>query len=94
MQLPFWLTAVCCMLLWMAVPNSLVIGSSVLQVRYGFSMDMAGFFFTLPYIVAGLIAIPLGWFVSKHGGRKYVSIGGMLFMALGHGMNIYLPDCK
>lgn len=56
-------------------------------------MDNAGFFFTLPYIVSGIIAVPLGWFVSKYGYRKWVSIGGMLFMAAGHGMNIFLPDC-
>jgi fucose permease len=93
MPTPFWLTALCCMLLWMAVPNSLIIGSTVLQVRYGFSMDDAGFFFTLPYIVAGIIAVPLGWFVSKCGYRKLVCISGMLLMAVGHGLNIYLPDC-
>lgn len=93
MKLPFWLTAFCCMFLWMCVPNSLVIGSAVLQVRFGFSMDDAGFFFTLPYIVSGVLAVPLGWFVFKYGCRKWVSIGGMLIMAMGHALNLYLDDC-
>jgi MFS family permease len=56
-------------------------------------MDDAGFLFTLPYIVSGLLAVPLGSFVSRYGYRKIISITGMVLMALGHAINIYLPDC-
>jgi len=84
MELPFWLTCLSCMCTYIAIVNSLVVGSSLLQAKFGFSIDEAGMIFSLPYIIAALVSVPVGAFVSTFGYRMTVTLVGSVIMLIAH----------
>jgi len=84
MELPFWLTCLSCMCTYIAIVNSLVVGSSLLQAKFGFSIDEAGMIFSLPYIIAALVSVPVGVFVSTFGYRMTVTLVGSVIMLIAH----------
>jgi len=84
MELPFWLTCLSCMCTYIAIVNSLVVGSSLLQAKFGFSIDEAGMIFSLPYIIAALVSVPVGIFVSTFGYRMTVTLVGSVIMLIAH----------
>ena len=55
------------MLRYIAVVNSIVIAGAVLQTRFNYDEIEAGFYYTLPYIVAAVFSPILGAFVDKFG---------------------------
>jgi MFS family permease len=89
----FWYTCLSCMFMQIAINNSITIGSSVLQIRYGFSITEAGFIFTLPYVIAAIFSPILGLIVEKFGHRNQVSIAGSCCMVIAHSMQLFIPDC-
>lgn len=93
LELPFWLTCLSCMCTYIAIINSIVIGSSVLQSRFNYSEVEAGFYFTMPYVIAAIFSPILGWFVDKYGKRMTVTLIGSLLMILAHVYNLLMPDC-
>ena len=78
---------------YIAIINSIVIASAVLQERFGYDEVQAGFFFTLPYLVAAVTAPPVGFFVSKVGHRMTVTVVGSMLMIIAHAMQLFIPDC-
>lgn len=78
---------------YIAIINSIVIGSSVLQSRFKYSEVEAGFYFTMPYVIAAIFSPILGWFVDKYGQRMTVTLIGSLLMISGHTYNLLMPDC-
>jgi nitrate/nitrite transporter NarK len=84
MELPFWLTCLSSMCTYIAIVNSLVVGSSLLQAKFGFSIDEAGMIFSLPYIIAALVSVPVGVFVSTFGYRMTVTLVGSVIMLIAH----------
>jgi len=78
---------------YISIINSLVIGSAVLQTRFGYTETSAGFVFTMPYLVAAFMSPFTGLFVDKFGHRMRVIIIGSLFNVAAHVINLTLPDC-
>ena len=68
----------------MAIVNSLVVGSTLLQTKFGFTIDEAGMIFSLPYIIAAAVSVPIGAFVSKYGYRMTVTLVGSIIMLIAH----------
>lgn len=90
---PFWLTCLSCFCTYVAVVNSIFMGSSVLQTRFGFSIDMAGLLFTMPYIVSAILSPFMGWFVDKYGYRLTMCNLGAAVMLFAHIIQPCIPDC-
>merc|ERR1712224_689857 len=78
---------------YIAIINSIVIGSTVLQKRFKYSEVEAGFFFTMPYVIAAIMSPILGWFVDKYGQRMTVTLTGALLMITAHVYQVCMPDC-
>ena len=91
---PFWFTCGSCMCTYISIINSLVVGSALLQARFGYDEVSAGFVFTMPYLVAAFMSPFTGMFVDKFGHRMRVIIIGSLFNVLAHVINLSLPDCE
>lgn len=83
-----------CFCTYVAIINSIVIGSKVLQQRFHYSEVEAGYYFTLPYIIAAFLSPILGWFVEKYGKRMTITLGGSILMIAAHVIQICLPDCQ
>ena len=92
-EIPFWLTCLSCMCTYIAVINSIVIGSSVLTTRFNYTEVEAGFYFTLPYVISAICSPVLGWFVDKYGQRMTVTLSGAFLMIIAHLMQLSIPDC-
>lgn len=92
-ELPFWMTCMSCMCTYIAIINSIVIASAVLQTRFGYSEIEAGWFFTLPYLVAAGLSPPIGLFVSKFGYRMTVTCFGSFLMICAHILLMTVDDC-
>ena len=93
LSVPFWLTCFSCMCTYIGIINSLIIGSSVLQTRFAFTEVEAGFYFTLPYLVAAILSPICGVIVEKYGKRMTINIWGSAIMVIAHIYQICLPDC-
>lgn len=93
-ELPFWLTCLSCFCTYIAIINSIVIGSKVLQQRFGYSEVEAGYYFTLPYMIAAIFSPLLGWFVEKYGKRMTITLTGSFLMTAAHVIQLCLPDCE
>ena len=93
LELPFWLTCLSCMCTYISIINSIIIGSAVLQNRFKFSEQKAGFFFTLPYVISAVCSPVLGWFVDKYGKRMSVTLIGAGLMVAAHTMEVMIDDC-
>jgi len=70
--------------MYVSIVNTIVIGSSVLQTRFGYTEVQAGYVFTLPYIVAACVCPFLGLFVARHGHRMTITIIGQMIMICSH----------
>lgn len=93
MELPFWLTCLSCCCTYIAIINSLVVGSSLLQTKFNFTIDEAGMIFSLPYIIAAAVSVPIGAFVSKFGYRMTVTLIGSVIMLIGHIVQLTITSC-
>ena len=93
LSIPFWLTCLSCMCTYISIINSLVIGSSVLQTRFNYSEIEAGFYFTLPYVVAAIFSPICGIFVERYGKRMTITILGSVLMVVAHVYQVLMPDC-
>jgi MFS family permease len=78
---------------YIAIINSLVVGSSLLQARFNYTIDEAGMIFSMPYIIAAAVSVPVGWFVSKFGYRMTVTLIGSMIMLAAHVIQISISDC-
>jgi MFS family permease len=78
---------------YISIINSIIIGSAVLQDRFHFSEERAGFFFTLPYVISAVCSPILGWFVDKYGKRMSVTLIGAGLMVAAHTYNVMINDC-
>ena len=65
----------------------------MLQKRFNYGQVEAGYYFTLPYIVAAIFSPILGWFVEKYGHRMTITILGSVLMIAAHSFELCLPDC-
>ena len=75
---------------YIAIVNSIVIGSAVLQKRFGFNEVEAGYWFTIPYIVSAVLSPIIGIFVEKFGHRMTVSIAGTTLMLVAHVIQLFI----
>jgi len=83
--------ACCCT--YIAIINSIVIAGAVLQKRFNFDEVEAGFYFTLPYLVAAVFSPPLGLIVARFGNRMTCTLCGSALMIVAHAMQLVTPDC-
>lgn len=91
---PFWYTCVSCMGTFIGVINFIGIASSLLQDRFGYDEVSAGFFFTLPYLVAAVMSPIMGWFITYYGYRMTINMIGAGLMLFSHAMLLFVPDCE
>jgi MFS family permease len=90
----FWYTCISCCLMQIAINNFLVIGSAVLQTRYGWTEIQAGYLFPMPYVFAAFLSPILGKIIDKYGFRNQFSIIGSFCMITAHAMQLFMPDCE
>jgi MFS family permease len=53
----------------------------------------AGFYFTIPYIVAAVCSPLCGLFVEKYGKRMTITIWGSALLVIAHIYQVSIPDC-
>lgn len=78
---------------FIGVINFIAIASDLLQARFGFDEVSAGFYFTLPYLVAAICSPIMGVFITYVGYRMTINIMGALFMLTSFIMLLIVPDC-
>ena len=88
------MTCVACLCNYITIINSIAISSAVLQTRFGFNEIEAGYFFTLPYVVAAVLSPMIGIFVTKFGYRMTVICVGQLINVIAHILLMTIPDCE
>ena len=65
----FWLMAIDCLLTFSIIETTIAIGTDILDKLYMWPEMETGMFVTAPYLICGILLIPLGWFVDKYGRR-------------------------
>jgi len=65
----FWLMAVDCLLTFATIETTIAIGTDIMEKLYQWPDHATGMFVTAPYLICGLLLIPMGLFVDKHGRR-------------------------
>ena len=65
----FWLMAVDCLLTFSIIETTISIGTDIMEKLYQWSDDEIGMFVTVPYLICGILLIPLGFIVDKYGNR-------------------------
>jgi nitrate/nitrite transporter NarK len=73
LKLPFWLIIANTFFVNSAVITYIVISSSLLQEKYGFSEMQAGQIYSIPYMIAACISPCAGLYIDKHGKRARFS---------------------
>ena len=72
------------MFTYLGVINSMVVLSSILQVKYGYSEIDAGFYFTMPYMIAAIWTPFLGMYIEKYRNYQSVTYCGSFLMLIAH----------
>lgn len=62
-------------------------------MRFGYTETSVGFIYTMPYIIATVLAPILGLFIDRFGYRVHIMVGGSCFMIFGHAIQLFIPDC-
>ena len=93
LDIHFWLACCSSFCTYIAVVNTIVIGSKYLQLRFNYSLEEAGYYFTLPYILAAFFSPFIGYFIQRYGQRMSVLLLGSFFMIGAHTFNLCLDDC-
>ena len=75
------------------IANFTSISSEMLQIRYGYSDTLAGFWFSIPYSLSAGFNIILGLFCDKYGYLFPVKFAGCILMIAAHVLQIMIPDC-
>lgn len=96
LDLRFWLLAFSYMLTIMAIVNSIIIASKVLEVKFHYEVEQAGFFLDIPYIIAAVLNPAIGYTVDKYLKKQRVGVIllGSLIMIAAIVIAILLPDCE
>lgn len=94
LSLKYWLTSASMNFIYIATIDSITIGSKQLQDRYGFDSEQAGYLTTIPYLIAGISSLPLGWFVEKFGYKDATALIGSIFIIGGHLLSLFMPECN
>ena len=79
---------------YIAIINSIVVASSMLQVKFNYSEIDAGYYFTMPYIIAAVISPFLGFFVNIYGYHFQVTMLGSIIMIGAHVLSLLMPNCN
>ena len=94
-EMPFYYLCLACMFNYIAIIDSIIVGSLALQERFSYDMDTAGIFYTMPYVVAAVFSPILGWYVDQYGKRMTVTLVGAGLMVCAHTVSIMAPaDCN
>ena len=93
LESPLWLTCFSCAFTFNAVACYSTIGSSQLQDRFQYDSVSAGKLFSIPYIVAAVVNIPVGLFVSKFGQRMSVVFLGQIVLVGAFIIFILIENC-
>jgi MFS family permease len=88
----YWYSCLACCFTYISVVNYVMIASSILQNRYNYTKDEAGYLFTGPYYVAAFVSPMIGAYVNKYGNRMQVTLVGSAIGALAHASSFYDPD--
>ena len=73
------------MCVYIAVCNSINIGYTALKVRFAFTDEEAGLFFTMPYIISALLSLPVGLFIDRYDHhRMTLTLIGSSVLVLSH----------
>lgn len=73
-----------------------MISSKVLQLRFGYTVDEAGFIINIPSIISAIFNPIAGILIDKYGEnhRFHLIVGGSLLLCLGEAFLILIPDCE
>jgi len=72
--LPFWLLTGSCVMTYMSFYSFMNISSDLLQTRFSFSLESAGWTMGLPYVIAAIVTPFLGYAVDLYGLKTLASI--------------------
>lgn len=71
---PFWLLTVSCLLIYAVIfPFISTNANQMLQIKYGFTSEEAGFYYSLPYLISAFLCAPFGLVIDKVGRRALFS---------------------
>lgn len=66
--------AIDCLLTFSIIETTIAIGTDILDKLYEWPEEDTGMFVTVPYLICGVLLIPLGLFVDKYGRRQTIII--------------------
>lgn len=90
----FWLMAIDCLLTFSIIETTIAIGTDILDKLYEWPETDTGMFVTAPYLICGLLLIPLGWFVDKYGKRQTVIIVQGVITLSSFFIFLAVPKCQ
>lgn len=93
MKASYWCTVSCSFGFYVTVINAIVVASSMLQDRFGYTEDETGFYYTLPYLVTSVSSPFIGGFVDYTGIRMPTILTGASLLFTAHMTLLLVPDC-
>lgn len=93
LELPFWLTCFSAMATYFSIVNWIAYAGQQNMTRFGYTATSVGFIYTMPYIIATVLAPILGIFIDKFGYRVHIMVAGSIFMIMAHLVQLFIPDC-
>ena len=68
-SVPFWLCSVSLTLTYMAILTYLLNCADMLQIRFGFNRNTAGFYYSIPTFISAFLCPVMGFVIDKVGKR-------------------------
>jgi len=92
-KVSFWLLTTSCVLTYASILPYLQIVSGLLQSKYGFTPEEAGYLFGIPYIMSAVSSPFLGLLIDKIGRRALLMIISSLTLILAFGLSMHNESC-
>ena len=92
-KISYWLLTGSCVLTYMSVFPYIQVASDLLQTKYGFTPEEAGFLFGIPYIISACSAPFLGMFIDRFGKRALLCCLSSCILIIGYTTSMMMPQC-
>jgi len=90
--LPFWLVALSCVFVYMAMFPFIQISTTALQDKYGFDKNTAGTLYSVPYFMSAGLSPVLGYVIDKIGKRALFITTSSILVSFACFFSAVLPN--
>ena len=90
----YWCTVSSSFCIYVAIVNSVVIASGILEDRFKYDDAQTGFMCTLPYLVTSITSPLFGYVVDRFQKQMPTIFCGAFILIIAHTILLMLPDCN